>query len=168
MFDLLVSTSAAAGPFLGGLIVAAFGWRAMFLLAAPIALVAAAVGVVLLEPPGAARRPAGASLDIGPRVFGAAIGAFLARRAGGAARAARVVRGDGRLLVAFVAWELRRRTRQSIPDSSPGGRSLRRQLGVFGMTVVLHGCFVVVPLLVQRYSARRRPRAAPCSSASPG
>ncbi|HET7495190.1 MAG TPA: MFS transporter, partial [Candidatus Limnocylindrales bacterium] len=52
-FDVLVSVAAAIGPFVGGLIVSAFGWRAMFLLAAPVA-VAALAGVGWLAPPRAA------------------------------------------------------------------------------------------------------------------
>ena len=37
VFDMLVSTSTAIGPLVGGLIVGAFNWRAMFFLAAPLA-----------------------------------------------------------------------------------------------------------------------------------
>jgi len=42
LFDMLVSTSAAIGPLVGGLLVGAFDWRGMFLLAVPISIVAAA------------------------------------------------------------------------------------------------------------------------------
>ena len=35
LFDMLVSTSAAVGPLVGGLLVGAFGWRSLFLLAVP-------------------------------------------------------------------------------------------------------------------------------------
>jgi EmrB/QacA subfamily drug resistance transporter len=158
VFDLLVSTSAAAGPFIGGLIVAAFGWRTMFLLAAPIAVVAAlAVGVVLrgdktlrprAEVGGSVRR-----LDIaGLALLGAAIGAFLFGIQGGQEAAPERLgwfAAMAALLVGFVAWELR----QDDPAIDPR-LFLRRpfaaaSLGVFGMTVVLHGCFVVVPLLVE-------------------
>ncbi|MBI2762238.1 MAG: MFS transporter [Chloroflexi bacterium] len=45
LFDLLTSTSAAAGPFIGGVLVGAFGWRSLFIVAVPVALIAAvAVG----------------------------------------------------------------------------------------------------------------------------
>ena len=55
LFDMLVSTSAALGPLVGGLIVGAFDWRAMFLLAAPIAVVAI-VAVAIRPDPMVARR----------------------------------------------------------------------------------------------------------------
>ena len=55
---MLVSTSAAIAPLLGGVIVAVFGWRAMFFLAAPIAAVA--VVAVGLRP---ARRSAATALQ---------------------------------------------------------------------------------------------------------
>ena len=45
LFDMLVSTSAAIGPLIGGLLVAGFGWRALFFVAVPVAVLAAvAVG----------------------------------------------------------------------------------------------------------------------------
>ncbi|MGH9196572.1 MAG: MFS transporter, partial [Acidimicrobiia bacterium] len=37
IFDMFISASAAVGPFIGGLLVGGFGWRSMFLLAAPVA-----------------------------------------------------------------------------------------------------------------------------------
>ena len=39
LFDMLVSTSAAIGPFIGGVLVGAFGWRSLFVIAVPVALV---------------------------------------------------------------------------------------------------------------------------------
>ena len=41
LFDMLVSTSAAIGPFIGGVLVGAFGWRSLFVIAVPVALFAA-------------------------------------------------------------------------------------------------------------------------------
>jgi EmrB/QacA subfamily drug resistance transporter len=156
VFDLLVSTSAAAGPFIGGVIVAAFGWRTMFLLAAPIAVVAAlAVGVVMRGkaiPPERAAGPVRRLDIIGLALLGAAIGAFLFGIQGG--REAPLERlgwfgAMAGLLIAFVSWELR----QDDPAIDPRLFARRpfaaASLGVFGMTVVLHGCFVVVPLLVE-------------------
>ncbi|MCI0344468.1 MAG: MFS transporter, partial [Chloroflexi bacterium] len=55
IFDLLVSTSAAVGPFVGGLLVAAFGWRSTFVVAIPIALLAAVLVAVILRPAAGAR-----------------------------------------------------------------------------------------------------------------
>jgi len=155
VFDLLVSTSAAAGPFIGGVIVAAFGWRAMFLLAAPIAAVAAAsVGLMLRgEAAPGGRISGGRHLDVvGLALLAGAIGAFLVGIQGGQAATTERLSWFGAmaaLLVAFVAWELR----QDDPAIDPRLFARRpfaaASLGVFGMTVVLHGCFVAVPLLVE-------------------
>jgi EmrB/QacA subfamily drug resistance transporter len=156
-FDLLTSTSAALGPFIGGLIVGAFGWRAMFFLAAPIAILAAAVvGIVLTRPDRRAGEPPPgphAPLDVaGLGLLGLTIAAFLVALRGGGfgvvaplAAVAVVVFGIG-----FVAIELR----QARPAVDL--RLFRRRafaaaiLGIFGATVVLHGSFILVPLLVER------------------
>ena len=50
LFDLLTSVSATVGPFIGGVLVGAFGWRSMFSLAVPIAVLAAASVWLLLDP----------------------------------------------------------------------------------------------------------------------
>src|SRR6185503_17187217 len=148
MFDLLVSISAAAGPFLGGVIVAAFGWRAMFLLAAPIAVVAALlVGVVLRGhgAPGGRRAgtPAERRLDVpGLALLAAAIGTFLLGVQGG--DTAPFERGGwlvatGAFVVAFVLYE-RRADDPAVDPRLFGRRSFAAAtLGVFGITVVLHG-----------------------------
>ena len=49
LFDLLVSISAAVGPFVGGILVGALAWRSIFTLAIPIALLAAAIVTILLR-----------------------------------------------------------------------------------------------------------------------
>jgi MFS family permease len=82
MFDLLVSTSAAVGPFIGGLLVGGFGWRALFVIAVPLGIVSAAyVGLVLRpETPAhvAASRRAANPIDVpGLVLLGTAIVAFL-------------------------------------------------------------------------------------------
>jgi EmrB/QacA subfamily drug resistance transporter len=156
VFDLLVSTSAAAGPFLGGLIVAWFGWRAMFLLAAPISLVAALlVGVILRGPgaPGARAATAPRRVDLpGLALLAAAIGAFLLGIQGGnepvAERLGRLA-AMAVLLVLFVLFELRRDDPAIDPRLFARRPFAAATLGVFGMTVVLHGSFVAVPLLVE-------------------
>ena len=59
LFDMLVSTSAAIGPFIGGLLVGAFGWQSLFLLAVPVAIFAAILVAVLVPADtGRARRTA--------------------------------------------------------------------------------------------------------------
>ena len=155
-FDLLVSTSAAVGPFIGGVIVAALGWRAMFVLAAPIAVVAALLVGVVLRGGTAPRAPAlgpARRLDLpGLALLAAAIVSFLLGVQGGneaaIERAGWFALSAG-ILVVFVVFELR----QDDPAIDP--RLFARRpfaaatLGVFGMTVVLHGSFVLVPLFVE-------------------
>lgn len=158
LFDLLVSTSAAVGPFVGGLLVGGFGWRSLFVLAVPLGIISAAfVGLALRpETPDqkAADRRAANPIDVpGLVLLAAAIVAFVvAVRSNGAdggtlglLAALAVVP----LLVLFVAVELRR----DRPAVDPR-LFLRRPFaaavaGVFGATVILHGSFVLVPFLVE-------------------
>jgi EmrB/QacA subfamily drug resistance transporter len=158
LFDLLTSTSAAVGPFVGGVIVGLFGWRAMFFLAIPIAVASAAVVFALLHPSRSTtgrathRRP----LDVpGLLLLALAIAAFLVGlgAVGGLGNASlQAVAGLAVLPlgVLFVAVELR------VPHPAVDPRLLRRPafaaalIGVFGSTVVLHGSFILVPLLVER------------------
>lgn len=64
LFDMLVTTSAAIGPFVGGVVVDALDWRWMFVLAVPVAAIAA-LTVGWWHPPRAtaheAREPAPAA-----------------------------------------------------------------------------------------------------------
>jgi MFS family permease len=101
-FDMLVTVSAAIGPFVGGLIVGALDWRWLFVLAVPVATVAA-TSVATLHP---SPRSQG---DDAPRRF-APLNPQLFRRRG---------------FTAAVA-------------------------GILGATVILHGSFILVPLLVER------------------
>jgi EmrB/QacA subfamily drug resistance transporter len=158
LFDMLVSTSAAIGPLLGGLLVGAFDWRAMFLLAVPISIIAAlAVGLRAPGPPSpavvggsvAAGRVSPRRIDVpGLLILAGLLIAFLVALRGGpavpiAAIAAAV------LLVLFVAQELR----SSEPAVDPRLFAMRpfaaAVLGVLGATIVLHATLVIVPLLVQ-------------------
>ncbi|HEY2916485.1 MAG TPA: MFS transporter [Candidatus Limnocylindrales bacterium] len=165
LFDLLTSTSAAVGPFVGGLIVGWFGWRAMFFVAIPIAAASAIVVFVLLHPARHAARggpgpaPGGAAhprpldvpglvlLALGIVAFLVGIGAFGATDSTVQLIAAVAVIP---LLAAFVIVELRE------PHPAVDPRLLTRRafsaalIGVFGATVVLHGSFILVPLLVER------------------
>jgi len=153
LFDLLVSTSAAVGPFVGGILVGALGWRSMFTVAVPIALVAAAAVAFLLRDPATARptRPA-QPLDLpGLALLALLIIALLVglRNLGtGPGLAALAVAAP--LGALFVVVELR----TARPAVDP--RLFRRPpfasavAGVFGATIVLHGCFFLVPILVER------------------
>lgn len=170
LFDLLVSTSAAVGPFVGGVIVGWFGWRSMFFLAVPIAI-GSAILVGLLLPAPSAQSGSGRGADAGaggsnahtpPRpldvpgllLLGLAIVAFLVALGalGGANVTVRTVAAIAvlPLLAVFVAVELR----EAHPAVDP--RLLARRtfsaalVGVVGATVVLHGSFILVPLLVER------------------
>jgi EmrB/QacA subfamily drug resistance transporter len=157
LFDLLTSTSAATGPLIGGLIVGALGWRAMFLVAVPIAVLAAVVVGVVLNQPGrrAGDAPPGphARLDVvGLALLGLTIAAFLVALRGSDAGLLGTVATAALvpLVVVFLLVELR----QDRPAVDP--RLFRRRgfaaaiVGIFGATVVLHGSFVLVPLLVER------------------
>ena len=153
LFDLLVSVSAAVGPFVGGLLVGAFGWRSMFYLAVPIAVGAAAAVAVLL--PARGRRDAHVpvrSLDIpGLVVLAALIVAFLvALRAGTTDLRIGATVATLLLLPLFVAVELRT-DHPAVDPRLFRSRSFSAAVaGVFGATVVLHGVFLLVPLLVER------------------
>jgi EmrB/QacA subfamily drug resistance transporter len=160
LFDLLVSTSAAIGPFVGGVIVGLLGWRAMFFLAVPIALLSALL-VGFVVPPTtdpsvvSARTGSRRPLDVpGLVLLGLAIAAFLVavHAIGPADTTVQLLAGLAvvPILLGFVLIELR----EARPAIDP--RLLRRRafsaavIGVFGATVVLHGSFILVPLLVER------------------
>src|SRR6187551_1275953 len=65
LFDMLVSTSAAIGPFVGGVLVGAFGWRSLFVIAVPVALFAALmVGLVVRPDRVTAGAPGEATTDL--------------------------------------------------------------------------------------------------------
>ena len=157
LFDLLTSTSAAVGPFIGGLIVGAFGWRAMFFLATPIAIGAAiVVGLVLNRPGRRAGDPPArphAPLDVaGLGLLGLTIAAFLVALRGsdagifGTVAAIAVIP----LLGVFLVVELRQ-PRPAVDPHLFRRRSFAAAIiGIFGATVVLHGSFILVPLLVER------------------
>ncbi|MEO8272467.1 MAG: MFS transporter [Chloroflexota bacterium] len=157
LFDLLVSTSAAVGPFIGGLLVGGFGWRSLFVVAVPLGIVSAAfVGLRLRsETPAhvAASRRAANPIDVpGLVLLAVAIVAFLVAIRGGADGGALAVLAAVAvlpLLALFVFVELR--TERPAVDPR---LFLRRPFaaavaGVFGATVILHGSFVIVPLLVE-------------------
>ena len=151
IFDLLVSTSAAVGPFIGGLLVGAFGWRSTFVLAIPVALLAVVLVGVVIRP---AERHAPATrrrLDVPGLVLLALVivGLLVVLRSGLGGVALPVALATLALAVVLVAVELR--TDQPAIDIRLLGRPAfaGALVGVFGATIVLHGCFLIVPLLVE-------------------
>ncbi len=163
LFDMLVSTSAAVGPFVGGLLVGAFGWRALFFIAVPVALFAAVmVGFVVRPDRGAANvdssgdetatRPTPRPIDLPGLVLLAVvlIALLMAIRGagdGGAGSLAAIAVVP--LLLVFLRFELA----SDHPAVDPRLFTIRpfaaAVLGVLGATVVLHGSFILVPLLVE-------------------
>jgi DHA2 family methylenomycin A resistance protein-like MFS transporter len=153
LFDLITSAAAAIAPLLGGLIVSAFGWRGLFLLAVPVAAVAVATVGWLATPRPAARPTTPRPIDIPGLALLALtlIAALVAIRSpldGGLGTVAAMAVVP--LAITFVVVELRRDHPAVDPrllGSVPFAAAL---IGVFGMTVVLHGTFIAVPLLVER------------------
>jgi EmrB/QacA subfamily drug resistance transporter len=156
LFDMLVSTSAAIGPLVGGILVGAFDWRAMFLIAVPISIVAAvAVGLRAPDPAAAPAHGPAALPTVRRRIdapgllilAGLLIAFLVALRGGPAAPVASVAATV--LLVLFVVQELR----SGEPAVDPRLFAMRpfaaAVIGVLGTTVVLHATLVIVPLLVQ-------------------
>jgi DHA2 family methylenomycin A resistance protein-like MFS transporter len=156
LFDMLVSTSAAVGPLVGGLIVGAFDWRAMFLLAAPIAVVAA-LAVALRPDPiaaaiargeGVARRPIdGPGLAVLAALLVALLVALRSGRDGPIALVAALAVPI--LLAVFVRLELRTDHPAVDPRLFATRAFAAAVAGIFCATVILHGTLVLVPLLVE-------------------
>lgn len=49
-YDMLISTSAAVGPFVGGLLVTGFGWRSLFVVAVPIGVLSGLTVAAIVPP----------------------------------------------------------------------------------------------------------------------
>lgn len=156
LFDMLVSTSAAVGPLVGGVIVGAFDWRAMFLLAAPIAVVAVLSVALRPDPVAAAhergeavtRRPIdGPGLALLAVVLVALLVAFRGGRDGSIGWIAAAVVPF--LLLALVRLELRTDHPAVDPRLFAARPFAAAVLGVFASTVILHATLVLVPLLIE-------------------
>ena len=157
LFDMVVSISAAITPFVGGVLVGAFGWQSLFLLAVPFAIFAG-VTVGFLAPPtatteveqGGPRRPA--PIDVGGLVLlaGLMVSLLLAIR-GIADRGPLLLAALAVpiLLVAFVRYELSVERPAVDPRLFNSHGFSAAVLGVLGTTIVLHASFILVPLLVE-------------------
>jgi EmrB/QacA subfamily drug resistance transporter len=154
LFDMLVSTSAAIGPFIGGVLVGAFGWRSLFVIAVPVALFAALMVGLVVRPdrevgaPAPTPRPIdGAGLILLAALLIALLAAIRAAGDGGIGSLAALAVFP--LLLLFVRFELA----SDHPAVDPRLFTVRpfaaAVLGVLGATVVLHGAFILVPLLVE-------------------
>jgi EmrB/QacA subfamily drug resistance transporter len=151
-FDLLTSTSAAVGPFVGGVLIGAFTWRSIFYVCAPIA-VASAVAVWNLLPGEPKHDPATGprSIDVpGLVVLGTLIAAILAAlRVGPAGIGLAALVAIIPLVAAFLVVELRTPRPAVDPRLFRSPAFASAAAGIFGTTVVLHGSFILVPLLVE-------------------
>jgi len=157
VFDLLISTSAAVGPFIGGVVVGALGWRSMFFLAVPIGLAAAAfVGLALRPGTAVATGVDHAEHHVRPvdvpglALLGLTITAFLLALRGdtgdlGVIAAVAVVP----LAAVFILVELREDHPAVDPRLFVNRPFAAALAGVFGATVILHGSFILVPLTVE-------------------
>ena len=164
VFDMLVSTSAAIGPFVGGVLVGAFGWRSLFVIAVPVALFAGLMVLLVVHPdrPTASAARGGATADLPPArarpidvrglvLLGGVLVALLAaiRAAGDGGLGSVAAVAVFPLLFLFVRFELA----SDHPAVDPRLFTVRpfaaAILGVFGATVILHGAFILVPLLVE-------------------
>ena len=165
LFDMLVSTSAAVGPLVGGLLVGGLGWRSMFVVAVPVAIFAAvAVGAVVRPRPVAAGHSsagvAGVAQLVVPRpidlpglglLAGFLISLLLGLRGleDGGPEALAVLAAPVFLLV-FVWFELQTDHPAVDPHLFASRSFAAAVVGVFGATVILHATLVLVPLLVER------------------
>jgi EmrB/QacA subfamily drug resistance transporter len=165
LFDMLVSTSAAIGPLVGGLLVGGLGWRSMFVVAVPVAIFAAvAVGAVVRPRPPASEPASGVAAARDRRVVPRPIdlpglgllAAFLVSlllglrglEEGGAEGPALLAAPA--LLAVFIWFELRTDHPAVDPHLFASRSFAAAVVGVFGATVILHATLVLVPLLVER------------------
>ncbi len=160
LFDMLVSTSAAVGPLVGGLLVGGLGWRSMFVVAVPVAIFAAvAVGIVARPQPVAgatARRATPRPIDLpGLGLLAGFLVSLLFGLRGlenGGSESPALVAAPVFLLV-FVLFELRAEHPAVDPRLFTSWSFAAAVVGVFGATVILHATLVLVPLLVERIQA---------------
>ena len=166
LFDMLVSTSAALGPVVGGVIVGAFDWRAMFLLAAPIAVIAVLAVGLRPDPMAtgdersrderagndrAAATPVRPIDGRGLAVLAVLLVAFLLALRGGRDGVIDAIAAIAvpLILIAFVRLELRTAHPAVDPRLFASRTFASAVAGVFLATIVLHATLVLVPLLVE-------------------
>ena len=156
LFDMLVSTSAALGPLVGGLIVGAFDWRAMFFVAAPVAVIAMVAVGLRPDPMVAAERrgerASRRSIDAaGLILLAILLAAMLLALRGGRDGVLDVVAALAVpvILFAFVRLELGVDHPAVDPRLFASRPFAAAVVGVFAATVILHATLVLVPLLIE-------------------
>jgi EmrB/QacA subfamily drug resistance transporter len=146
----------AIGPVLGGWLIDAVGWRAIFLINLPLAAAAIALAVLAVRDPRAASRRA--PLDVAGAVLATAALAALvwgltvgAGPKGWTSAAGLAVTAGVLLAFAFVAVEVRRGERAMTPPALFGSRAL---VGLNLMTLLLYGALggflVLLPYVLIR------------------
>jgi MFS family permease len=150
---MLVSTSAAVGPLVGGLLVAGLGWRSLFVVAVPVALLAAVAVGALAPPQQAATRAVPRPIDLPGLGLLAAflVSLLLGLRGldGGGAESLAILAAPF-LIFLFVLTELRTEHPAVDPRLFASRPFAAAVAGIFGTTVILHATLVLVPLLVER------------------
>ena len=153
LFDMLVSTSAAIGPLVGGLLVAGLGWRSLFVVAVPVALLAALAVGALAPPQKVAPHAAPRPIDLpGLGLLAAFLVSLLLGLRGledGGPESLAILAAP-LLLGLFVLFELRTAHPAVDPRLFTSRPFAAAVVGIFGTTVILHATLVLVPLLVER------------------
>jgi EmrB/QacA subfamily drug resistance transporter len=154
LFDMLVSTSAAVGPLVGGLLVAGLGWRSLFVVAVPVALLAAFAVGALAPPQPVGTRSVPRPIDLpGLGLLAAFLISLLLGLRGleGGGPGSLAILAAPFLLTLFVLTELRTEHPAVDPRLFASRPFAAAVVGIFGTTVILHATLVLVPLLVERF-----------------
>jgi len=153
LFDMLVSTSAAIGPLVGGLVVGGLGWRSLFVVAVPVALLAALAVGVLTSPGRFPVRAVPRPIDLpGLGLLATVLISLLLGLQGledGGPQSLAIL-GVPVMLVIFVVVELRTDHPAVDPRLFASRPFTAAVIGIFGATLILHATLVFVPLLVER------------------
>jgi len=150
MFDMLISVSAAAGPFVGGLFVNGLGWRSLFLLVLPIG--GTAIVTVRKQLAESKIRMDNPPMDIAGLVL---LAIFLGGLVVGLQRLGDGSAGRWQILVSLVSLGLfvvreSRAAHPALPLSLFKQKGFSAAIaGVFGATVILHATFFLVPIFIQ-------------------
>ncbi len=150
-YDMLISTSAAVGPFIGGLLVGGFGWRSLFFVAVPVGVVSGLVVAAVVPPTGRPRQPHPPLDILGLGLVAAVLLALIVALFEG--------RSGGRWVWPAAAFPLllgllvRRELRTPAPAVDVRLFTVRSfaaaVAAVLGATVILHASLVLIPILTQ-------------------